>query len=129
MTLSKADGKQKSNNIKAMSQLISKFGCHRLVISLLIALFRTSLECGTMVLGLQKQHRVRNNICMSTINFKISTLMYQSLNRLAPTYLAAVLISFGPARRQLQSATPGQLYIQEPGQRLLNTGHSRSQSV
>ena len=52
--LLKADGKQKSNNIKAISHFISEFGCHRLVISLLITLFRTSLEYGTMVLGLQK---------------------------------------------------------------------------
>ena len=47
------------------------------------------------------------------IIFKIATLMYRCLNGLAPSYLAAncIVISAIPDRRQLRSATSGQLYI------------------
>ena len=47
------------------------------------------------------------------IIFKIATLMYRCLNGLAPSYLAAdcTVVSAIPGRRQLRSATSGQLYI------------------
>ena len=47
------------------------------------------------------------------IIFKIATLMHQCLNGLAPSYLATdcIAISSMPGRRQLRSATSGQLYI------------------
>ena len=47
------------------------------------------------------------------IIFKIATLMYRCLNGLAPSYLAAdcIVVSAIPGRRQLRSATSGQLYI------------------
>ena len=47
------------------------------------------------------------------IIFKIVTLMYRCLNGLAPSYLAAdcIVVSVMPGRRQLRSATSGQLYI------------------
>ena len=47
------------------------------------------------------------------IIFKIATLMHQCLNGLAPPYLATDCISISsmPGRRQLRSATSGQLYI------------------
>ena len=47
------------------------------------------------------------------ITFKIATLMYQCLNGLAPPYLAndCIAISSMPNRRQLRSATSGQLCI------------------
>ena len=47
------------------------------------------------------------------IIFKIATLMHQCLNGLAPPYLATdcIAISSMPGRRQLRSATSGQLYI------------------
>ena len=47
------------------------------------------------------------------IIFKIATLMYRCLNGLAPSYLAAdcIVVSVILGRRQLQSATSGQLYI------------------
>ena len=47
------------------------------------------------------------------IIFKIATLMYRCLNGLAPSYLAAdcIVVSAIPGRRQLRSATSGQLYV------------------
>ena len=47
------------------------------------------------------------------IIFKIATLMHQCFNGLAPTYLATDCISISSmsGRRQLRSATSGQLYI------------------
>ena len=47
------------------------------------------------------------------IIFKIATLMYRCLNGLAPSYLTAdcIVVSAIPGRRQLRSATSGQLYI------------------
>ena len=47
------------------------------------------------------------------IIFKIATLMYQCLNSLAPSYLATdcIEISSMPGRRQLRSATSGQIYF------------------
>ena len=50
-----------------------------------------------------------NNIITSNI----ATLMYWCLNGLAPSYLAAdcIVVSEIPGRRQLRSATSGQLYI------------------
>ena len=47
------------------------------------------------------------------IIFKIATLMYRCLNGLAPSYLAAdcTVVYAIPGRRQLRSATSGQLYI------------------
>ena len=47
------------------------------------------------------------------IIFKIATPMYRCLNGLAPSYLAAdcIVICAIPGRRQLRSATSGQLYI------------------
>ena len=47
------------------------------------------------------------------IIFKIASLMHQCLNGLAPSYLATdcIAISSMPGRRQLRSATSGQLYI------------------
>ena len=47
------------------------------------------------------------------IIFKIATLMYRCLNGLVPSYLAAdcTVVSAILGRRQLRSATSGQLYI------------------
>ena len=56
------------------------------------------------------------------IIFKIATLMYRCLNGLAPSYLAAdcIVVSAISGRRQLRSATSGQLYI--PGTRTVTFG-------